>query len=631
MDKKTIQADKKYTYLNEFMTELPVNCLFDKGKTGCGGTTIAIENEKNTIIAMPYVNVIKNKVAQYPNKDCDKELFGVYEGVTKDEILDYINRNEIKKFAVTYDSLDRLIGLLDENGIEVYNDFFLLVDEWHILFNSYAFRNKSIKRLLNQAKQFKEVTYMTATPIEEEFILKELKDLPVIEVQWVNVTTVDVKPIVTNQPTRVVCNLINDALNGKMFGNLHFFVNSVEFIADAIQKTELKPEQVRIVCSKNEKQGKGTKTNQKKLGDDYLIEDTTTQSKKINFYTSTSFEGCDIYDENGKTYIVSDRRKSHTLLDISTLIIQICGRIRNSLYKTKIGHIFTETRYNQFVSFDEFKESTQLQLTETKDWLNAVNQMEDKNRKKTINLIERNNKSGLNEMYISNEHDRLEIDENLVNLDIVNFKITNHLYQNRITLKDEYKKYGFQPTGDVKVFYSDKLAENPKARISFKDLFEEYVLIVGENPEYYYFGNKEGRKSLIEDEKPLIKEAHEILGVQKVRELNYNMTNIKQAIRNLRTDISMDSKIVSSLKDKGVKEGATATMKEWKALLEETYTNLDIKDSRGKTKKAKATDLENWFEIKKTTPKINDKTTDCYTIVRCKFIYIDKNLNNKMN
>lgn len=623
MDRKIIQAEENCNYLNEFMTELPVNCLFDKGKTGCAGTTIAIENDKNTIIAMPYVNMIKNKEAQYPNKECNKKLFGIYAGVTEDEILDYIKKNQIRKFAVTYDSLEKLITLLHENtDIDVYNDFFLLVDEWHILFNSYAFRNKAVKKLLQQAGEFNEVTYMTATPIEEEFILKELKGLPIVEVQWENVVTVDVKPIITNRPIRVVCDLINKAINGKLFGNLHFFVNSVEFIADAIQKTDLKPEQVRVVCSKNEKQGKGNKSNQKKLGDNFIIEDTTTQAKKINFYTSTSFEGCDIYDENGKTYIVSDRSKSHTLLDISTLIIQICGRIRNSHYKTKIGHIFSETRYNKFLSYEEFKESTNKQLNETKCWLNAINQMDDNNRAKTINLIERNNKSGLNEMYIHNENDRLEIDENLVNLDIVNFKIAHHLYQSRITLKEEYQKYGFKPREDVKVFYSDKLANNPKAKISFKDLFEEYVLIVGESSEYFYFGNADERKNLIEEEKPLVKEAHEILGVQKVRELNYNVTNIKHKIRNMRTDLSIDSKIIALIKDKGTTEGTTATAKDWKILLQEIYVILDIKDSSGKIKKAKATDLNNWFEIKKTSPKINGKTTDCLTIIRCKYIYI---------
>jgi len=60
--------------------------------------------------------------------------------------------------------------------------------------------------------------------------------------------------------------------------------------------------------------------------------------------------------------------------------------------------------------------------------------MTDNNRAKTIQLIEKGDKSGLNEMYIHNNNGLLELDENLINLDIVNFKITNHLYQCRVNL-----------------------------------------------------------------------------------------------------------------------------------------------------------------------------------------------------
>jgi len=152
-----------------------------------------------------------------------------------------------------------------------------------------------------------------------------------------------------------------------MFGNLHFFVNSVDFIADVIKKANLQPHQVRIICSNNSSPGRGRKSNQKKLGDEYKIATTVDPAMPINFYTSTCFEGCDIYDDNGRTYIVSDKNKSHTLLDISTLIIQICGRIRDSRYKTEITHIFSETRYNQFVSYAEFKLHSESQIKKTKE------------------------------------------------------------------------------------------------------------------------------------------------------------------------------------------------------------------------------------------------------------------------
>ena len=159
------------------MTELPVNCLFDKGITGCGGTELALRNSKNTIIAVPYVSLIENKVSQHGDK-----VFGVYGGVPHHEIEHYILTHETKKIMVTYDSLPRVISTLEVTGHNAYEDFYLLVDEWHVLFNSYVFRNEAIKGLLKVTPKFKQVTYMTATPIERKYLFEEFKHLPIVEI-----------------------------------------------------------------------------------------------------------------------------------------------------------------------------------------------------------------------------------------------------------------------------------------------------------------------------------------------------------------------------------------------------------------------------------------------------------------
>ncbi len=562
MSKNIILPKDSDEYLSDFMTELPVNCLFDKGKTGCGGTTIAIQNEIDTIIAMPYVNVIKNKTDQHP------ELLGIYQGVTDQEILDYLQNHPKKKIAVTYDKLEHLIYLLQQNGYEPYSRFYLLIDEWHILFNSYAFRNEAVKKVLFHSPKFEKVTYMTATPIEDEFILNELKDLPVVQVSWPNTVNVNIKPVITSRPINEVCRLITDALTGKMFGNLHFFVNSVDFIAEAISKTNL----------------------------------------------------CDIYDKNGRTYIVSDKNKSHTLLDISTLIIQICGRIRDSHYKTEITHIFSETRYNNFTSYEEFKESSEKQILQTKEWIKEVNAMTSENRKITISLIEKNNKGGLNERYIQRVGDELVFDENLVKLDIVNFKITHSLYASRITLKHEYGKYGFNVLPETEVLYTDKLVAKTSARISFKDLFDEYARLKKDIP-MFYLGNMDERITLIETEKPLIKIAYDTLGVDKVKELKYNVSNIKRTILKYQGNKSDAAKIIECLNDVGIKEGSTIRVSECKKTLQKIYSDLGIYEEYNKVKTAKATDLAQWFEIKRHTVKVKGKSTDCITIIKNKITY----------
>lgn len=97
--------------------------------------------------------------------------------------------------------------------------------------------------------------------------------------------------------------------------------------------------------------------------------------KKVNFYTSTAFEGCDIYDEQGRIYIVSDATKSQTLLDISTLFVQICGRIRDSIYNREITHLFSTTRYSEDLTLEEFTQRTKETLAlavKRQDDINAV-------------------------------------------------------------------------------------------------------------------------------------------------------------------------------------------------------------------------------------------------------------------
>ena len=85
MNKQIINAPKGAKYLGEFMTSLPTNCLFNKGVTGCGGTELALTNDIDTIIAVPYISLIKNKVSQH--KD---EILGIYGETEMNEIIRYL-------------------------------------------------------------------------------------------------------------------------------------------------------------------------------------------------------------------------------------------------------------------------------------------------------------------------------------------------------------------------------------------------------------------------------------------------------------------------------------------------------------------------------------------------------------
>jgi len=74
------------------MDELPVNCIFNKEVTGCGGTELALSNSKSTIIAMPFVHVVINKIEKEEHRE---NVLGVYGGITDEEIEKYIRTNGV--------------------------------------------------------------------------------------------------------------------------------------------------------------------------------------------------------------------------------------------------------------------------------------------------------------------------------------------------------------------------------------------------------------------------------------------------------------------------------------------------------------------------------------------------------
>lgn len=174
-----IIAPEGATYLSEFMTEIPANCIFNKRLTGCGATELALRNEIPTIIAMPYVSLVKNKTLY---RQDDLNVLGVYSEVSNDMIASYAQTPSPLKIATTYDSLPRVVDTLKQIGKNPYKDTFLLVDEWHSLFNSYEFRYGAVTNLLSTASQFDRATYLSATPIEREYMLTQLKHLPICEV-----------------------------------------------------------------------------------------------------------------------------------------------------------------------------------------------------------------------------------------------------------------------------------------------------------------------------------------------------------------------------------------------------------------------------------------------------------------
>lgn len=565
----------EYNYLSEIPNfKLPSKVLINKGKVGCGGTTVALTDNRDTIVCVPFVNLIKNKCKQ------NKEVLGVYSGVTVDKINEYVETHKIKKIMCTYDQLPRLASVVGYN-------YFLLVDELHLLFLQYIFRDTAIRGVLNEYKNFKDWAFLTATPIESEFMLDELKDIPVYNIEWESKREITVEAVKCDSVKSTIASIIEKFLNNEIEGNAHIFVNSVKFIATMIKYFDFEETQCRAIWSKNNKEYKNYCAG-------IPNSDTLSKPKKINFYTSTCFEGCDLYDEDGKIFIVSDSSKAQTLLDISTSIRQIAGRIRNTKYD-KIYHLFSNTRYNTDLSYEEFKEYALNEAEEAKKYASRINS--------DAELLKGTKSSEY--VYLYKSENGFEFDKNLILIDIFNYK-NNNTYSLSVNMLNEYAKNNIK----VKLTSDDKKIKIASKSITWKEYVKRYCEL---KKSAYYIGEE---LELIEEKYPFIKAAYELFGDTLV---DMRIDNVKRAVIAKDDKKNQSEKIIYLLRTcEGFKEGTFTTGKKIKEILQTIY------DKAGFDKKATISDFRNYAELKPANKRIDGKQVNGYIITLIKTKYIRK-------
>lgn len=583
MIKKTFKVDASAKYLSDVISSLPSNCLFDKGKVGCGGTTIALKNNIPYVIAVPFRTLISNKVAQYNGL-----VFGVDGNTSKKELETYLEAVGTPKIMVTYDSIGKLAGWIDASK---YN---LLVDEFHLLFTQYSFRRDAAQSVLTNYPRFKEFCFMTATVLENEFILDELKHIDVVVAEWETVREVSVVSVkCNNSVSATVAQLIKEFLNGEKDGNAYFFVNSVEFIKEMVSECELNDDNARAIWSANNKTETGLSRG-----------NTIDSPKKINLLTSTVFEGSDIYDTDGHIFIVSDNRKSHTLIDISTSFQQIAGRIRDTKYWNCIYHLYTNTRYDVNVTYDEFKANT-IKTIETAHRVVAQYNGLDADARSLIKMV-------ANEAYIDKINNDFVFDPNLVKIDLYNFKITKCLYRLRVNIKDEYQKNGFKVSeyehSALEITRMDTVDD-----LNFKETVEAVEQELGECGQFSFT-----RRVVLEAASlkyPFLNDAISILGFDGIRDCGYVITNVKAKLIS-NSDKGVEHKIYSLLKNKrALSTGDFIEASKLKEYFKAIYSELGIKKS------AKGTDINTYFEVKESVKTIKGKSVKGYIIVRSKVIF----------
>ena len=307
---------KEGQYLSDVMEKIPSNCILSKRIPGCGATTLELDTNRSSIIVVPNVPVIVSKCNKYPN------LLGVYEKVTVGDICNYIRENRTRKIMTTPESFSKVKSACEKCGINIYSDFFLLMDECHQLIKDVDYRI-DIVMPMNDFFLFNLKALVSATPIGFSDPRFEENHFEIIEIT----AAYDYRQDITVTQTYNIAKAVGQYLENHN-GTICFFVNSVVEIYSIMNHFGLLNDSA-VYCAPK---------SRSKLKNEYGFTNAHTEwsaetMKKYNFFTGRFFTAFDLelpYKPD-LVMITDPYNAEYTMLDVDTDCIQICGRFRNGI------------------------------------------------------------------------------------------------------------------------------------------------------------------------------------------------------------------------------------------------------------------------------------------------------------
>lgn len=346
-------------------------------------------------------------------------------------------------------------------------------------------------------------------------------------------------------------------------------MNSVRGIIEIIKYAGLTPDNCRIVCAE-------TSDNRKKIPEGFDISRPGDSVKTINFYTSTCFEGCDIHDKNGRTFIVCDPNKTNTLLDISTSMLQICGRIRDSKYKDEMTLIFNTTRYEDAATIEDYEAKIKKEVSEAKQIADALNSAPQSFRH---NVLARSKELGA--PFIAEQEGQVVIDENMINLDRISYRIIHGYYHTQLNLDSALCNNNFSV---VERTWADSryVGLMTIQHLPFKQCCEQYAEIKDKQGKFVF---KEDEQLIrLRNINPEACIAVDKLGIEEVRRMKYHRSNIRKKVL-ATSGLAQEIKIKGEV-DRRLHKFTSYTIPEIKQILAEIYSIVGLE------KAPRATDLE---------------------------------------
>ena len=538
---------KEGQYLSDVMDEIPSNCILSKKIPGCGATTLELETDRNSIIVVPNVPVIIGKCNKYNN------LLGVYEGVKQDKIVTYINNNYTYKIMTTPESFDKVKSACEKCGVNIYADFFLLMDECHQLVKDTDYR-PDIVLPMNDFFNFDNKALVSATPMEFSDPRFKENNFEIINIE----ADYDYRQDITVTHTYNLAKAVGKYLENHN-GTICFFINSVTIIYSIIKQFNLFNGST-IYCAHK------SKGNLKKEYDftNAYTEWSAETMRKYNFFTGRFFTAFDLELEYKPDLVmISDPFNAEfSMLDVDTDCIQICGRFRHGI--NSATHIF---RVNPEIVVKS-REQIEWEISAHKHAYTIVNKL-------YHDADCRESRWAFGEALKSLPFRKFQYPDFTTNWFAIDNEIDEVLVHNKNQSKISINKWYndshfFNPTF-TKCNYNEndeKLKIIRSAR-SVKDKRKKIVTQLSEIEEPY----SEYALDFINEARkidPFIVEAYEVLGKNRIEELKYNKKKLSEDMILLQRKGNRVVKLVKNRFNVGGKYANETIVKEMKRIYELT-------------------------------------------------------------
>lgn len=572
----------------EFLTEwngfeLPKGIL-NKGVTGCGATSVAIQDEHKTIICSPRINLIKNKVGQHEG------LLGVYGDVKNDEIMAYLEKAETPKIMVTYDSMPRLAKLITDKS-----DWRVVVDEYQYLLIDSGFRSDKAIALLDIVNEFDYVTYLSATPIADKYIqqMEQFKDVPYTELIWGDrVERIYVEREVSAKPIDNAIKIVRNYQNGifpkegdAVSKECVIFLNSVTNIANIIHQTKIPPEDVNIIVADTEENRKLVR----QIGKGYDIGAIPLEGephKMFTFCTSTAFAGCDFYSTCASTFVISDNKKVHTSIDIATELAQIAGRQRLACNPFRKTMVFI---YNVDIgesNADIYKNAIEQKLEKSikmAEWKNGAPDYFKKDVKKETSEMQNIKKYSESYVRYDEKSDSFTVNRWAYLNELFAYDVQHENYQNSIIVKKQLEESGFDIKEEERQSDYKEQLKCILTKEGFADRMKRYCelrQLKQTNP--YYIADE-----IMERQYEGLKLYYDRLGCERIKALGFKEKDLKNELERCyrENDIKRKFREVFAV-------GERMSTEDIKRIMTEIYAKYGI------SKKGVATHLERDYGIR---------------------------------